>query len=64
MSRVMSHQCSAKNTPSTVHTIAGGYNFGPTLDYKTLLASKCTSTGVKEDKSAYWVMQLFRLCGV
>jgi len=43
-----------------VHRVIGGSNFGvevPSSDY--LRQSQCTSTGIKEDKSVYWLAQLY-----
>ncbi|KAF9654023.1 hypothetical protein BDM02DRAFT_1154676 [Thelephora ganbajun] len=43
-----------------VHRVIGGSNFGveiPSSDY--LRESECTSTGIEEDKSAYWFPQLY-----
>jgi hypothetical protein len=39
---------------SHVHTIIGGSNFQPELDYAKLQQSKCTTAPVTVDKSAYW----------
>jgi len=44
---------------SHVHAIHGGSNFGPSTTAEDLLASDCTSCGVKEDKSAYWTPALY-----
>ena len=43
-----------------VHRVIGGSNFGveiPSSDY--LRESECTSSGIQEDKSAYWFPQLY-----
>jgi hypothetical protein len=43
-----------------VHRVIGGSNFGveiPSSDY--LRESECTTTGIEEDKSAYWFPQLY-----
>ena len=43
-----------------VHRVIGGSNFGveiPSSDY--LRESECTSSAIKEDKSAYWFPQLY-----
>ena len=43
-----------------VHRVIGGSNFGveiPSSDY--LRESECTSSGIEEDKSAYWFPQLY-----
>ena len=43
-----------------VHRVIGGSNFGveiPSSDY--LRESQCTSTGIQEDKSAYWFPQMY-----
>jgi hypothetical protein len=43
-----------------VHRVIGGSNFGveiPSSDY--LRQSECTSSGIQEDKSAYWFPQLY-----
>ena len=45
---------------SHVHRVIGGSNFGveiPSSDY--LRESECTSSGIQEDKSAYWFPQLY-----
>lgn len=42
------------------HFVTGGSNFGveiPSSDY--LRQSECTSTGIQEDKSAYWFPQMY-----
>ena len=43
-----------------VHRVIGGSNFGveiPSSDY--LRESECTTSGIEEDKSAYWFPQLY-----
>ncbi|GAA5941888.1 hypothetical protein JCM10213_008153, partial [Rhodosporidiobolus nylandii] len=42
-----------------VHTVAGGSNFHPNATYDDLRASECTSAQAAEDKSNYWVPQLY-----
>ncbi|KAK9897064.1 hypothetical protein P389DRAFT_178801 [Cystobasidium minutum MCA 4210] len=41
-------------TSAHVHSISGGFNFATSLTYEALRKSNCTSSGVKEDSSAYW----------
>ncbi|KAL8680078.1 MAG: hypothetical protein Q9186_003717 [Xanthomendoza sp. 1 TL-2023] len=42
-----------------VHTLKGGSAFSATSKADELLKSKCTSCGVKQDKSAYWAPPLY-----
>ncbi|GAA5970240.1 hypothetical protein JCM11641_001633 [Rhodosporidiobolus odoratus] len=42
-----------------VHTIAGGSNFSPDATYEDLRKSECTTAQAIEDKSNYWVPQLY-----
>lgn len=43
-----------------VHRIIGSSNFGVTIPSSdSLRQSECTSTGIAEDKSAYWFPQLY-----
>jgi len=44
---------------SHVHTIQGGNKFGLTLSDTDLLDSTCTSSLIKNDKSAYWTPKLY-----
>ncbi|KAI9731910.1 MAG: hypothetical protein M1834_004361 [Cirrosporium novae-zelandiae] len=44
---------------SHAHAIHGGSNFGLSADATSLLRSNCTSCGVTQDKSAYWVPTLY-----
>ena len=46
-------------TSAHVHTVKGASGFGVSTDVEKLLASKCTSCTIKEDKSAYWTPQLY-----
>ena len=47
-----------------VHTIQGGSAFAETLSDGQLLASSCTSSLIKNDKSAYVVLTLMCSTGV
>lgn len=42
-----------------VHTIQGGNAFGMTMGDRDALASTCTSSLVKDDKSNYWTPKLY-----
>ncbi|KAI1773881.1 WSC-domain-containing protein [Hypoxylon cercidicola] len=42
-----------------VHKVSGASNFGLSNTYEDLLASRCTSCEVQDDKSAYWTPQLY-----
>jgi hypothetical protein len=42
-----------------VHTVQGGNAFALTLGDTTLMSSTCTSSLIKNDKSAYWVPKLY-----
>lgn len=42
-----------------VHTIAGGSGFGQSVTYESMRASRCTTAPVTEDKSNYWIPQLY-----
>lgn len=42
-----------------VHTVAGGSGFGMGSTYASLRNSTCTSCHINQDKSAYWVPQLY-----
>jgi hypothetical protein len=42
-----------------VHTIQGGSSFALTMNDTTALSSQCTSSLIKNDKSNYWVPQLY-----
>ncbi|KAH9883907.1 hypothetical protein F4778DRAFT_586649 [Xylariomycetidae sp. FL2044] len=46
-------------TATHYHSIMGGSNFGMTVEGDQLLNSKCTTAKIKNDKSNYWVPQLF-----
>jgi hypothetical protein len=41
------------------HVVQGGSNFGLSLTDTSLLESKCTSSLVKNDKSAYWTPTMY-----
>jgi hypothetical protein len=41
------------------HTIQGGSAFAMTLGDTTLLSSTCTSSLIKNDKSAYWTPKMY-----
>ncbi|KAJ7240636.1 hypothetical protein B0H12DRAFT_51867 [Mycena haematopus] len=47
------------NPSQHVHTIHGASNFGPTYNYNTLRASKCTNCEVEQDLSNYWFPKLY-----
>lgn len=38
----------------SLHTIIGASNFDKTMDYASTQSSKCTTSPVQIDKSAYW----------
>ena len=42
-----------------VHAIAGGSNFNETLTYPEMQSSQCTTCNAVEDKSNYWVPQMY-----
>ncbi|GAA5837744.1 hypothetical protein JCM9279_006849 [Rhodotorula babjevae] len=42
-----------------VHSVVGGSNFALSNSFESMRASECTSCLVKQDKSAYWVPQLY-----
>ena len=42
-----------------MHTIAGASRFNETLTYEDMQASKCTTCNAPEDKSNYWIPQLY-----
>jgi Domain of unknown function (DUF1996) len=44
---------------SHVHTIQGGNAFAETLSDTALIASTCTSSLIKNDKSAYWTPKMY-----
>ncbi|KAI0034083.1 hypothetical protein K488DRAFT_27912, partial [Vararia minispora EC-137] len=41
------------------HTIMGGSNIGLSSTFKDMVASDCTTCKVNDDKSAYWIPQLY-----
>lgn len=42
-----------------VHTIAGGSGFAQSVTYESMRSSRCTTAPVTEDKSNYWIPQLY-----
>ncbi|ORY82435.1 hypothetical protein BCR37DRAFT_347273, partial [Protomyces lactucae-debilis] len=42
-----------------VHTVSGGSGFSMSSTYEDLRASSCTSCQIKQDKSAYWIPNLY-----
>ncbi|KAL9596944.1 MAG: hypothetical protein Q9219_005455 [cf. Caloplaca sp. 3 TL-2023] len=42
-----------------VHSVVGGSAFGPTMDFALTQTSKCTTFGVKADKSNYWMPAVY-----